>query len=740
MQETLTKESSSKRRVYIDIEANGLLDTISRIWCIVAKDVDSGEIFCFHPTTSTACRDCSGGGSTVTPEGVSRCDTCDGAGKLYTGDHTEWVSKFKDLFDECDHFIGHNIIGYDAPAIEKILGLKIPLSKMTDTLVWSRLFRPVSPPGGTIAGGSTDPTKDNYTDNRIGGHSLGAWGKRLGYAKQDFDDWSKYSDQMLAYCVNDVELGIRIWQYLELERLGLKDPLYLSGEIKEPIPFGDLSVRLEQSVASCLRQQELNGFKLDITAAEKLRDDTEALLLDMNKDLDTHFPPVDKYVRNWEPSFTKNGELTKPTERMLANWTHKPVKGAVPIGFYGDKVLMSEYELFETQQFNPNSGQQVAARLIERGWKPKHYTPTGAPSTAKEHLRQAVVELKGSYPELEFLENYSIVYYNNQKAKKWLEIVEDDGRVHGRINPIGAATARCTHSDDNMANIASVRKNNKGEVLEGVAGEYGWDCRSCWTVDSGNVLVGADASGIQLRALAHYMNDPRYTKEVCEGDIHTVNQKAAGIADRPTAKTFIYAWLLGAGDETIGSIVGLTDKEVSPLIQYGLREQKYGRQLTNYVMESIRKQDRPATRQLTATIIKGHKTKKQFLERTPALKRLREVEIASAAKRGYVTGLDGRKLWIPSEHLAMSLYLQGYEAVIMKAAICCYQDELKRRGIPFKQAAFVHDEVQIECKPEHADIVGQAVVEGIKKAGRIFKSNCPLDGEYQIGNNWAETH
>jgi DNA polymerase-1 len=724
------------RRIYLDTEGNGLYPEVTKLWCAVAKDVDSGELFKFHPKERTACSDCSGTGHT---KGVFLCDTCEGAGELIAGDHTEWKEDFEKLLDETDIVIGHNLIGYDNLAIKKVLDLDIPLSKTVDTLVMSRLFRPVTPPGGAIAGGTKDPDKPNYVDNRLGGHGLEAYGKRLGFPKQDFDDWSKYQPKMLEYCINDVELGIRIWRYLEEERLGLKDPAYLTGDIKEPVPFSELSIKAEHTTAYYLRQQELNGFKLDKQAATELRDLTGKLLDEMNTELHKHFPPVEKFVKEWEPKLTKAGALNKSSKRIIKDWICKPAT----VGYLTDSEgtqYHSKYNLYEMQEFNPRSGQQVAARLQSLGWKPKNFTPKGAPATDKNSLKDAVNSLKDAHPEVAFLENYEIVAYNHDKANKWLDIVQDDGRVHGRINHMGAGTHRCTHSDDNMANIASVKKGAGGEVLKGLDGQFGWDCRRCWSVDEGNVLVGADASGIQLRALAHYMNDPTYTNHLLKGDIHVVNQRAAGIQDRPTAKTFIYAWLLGAGDEKIGDIVSVSPEEITPLLRYGMNEKKYGKPLCQYFSDSLRKVGRKATKEVVAKCVKGYKTKKQFLDRTPALKRLREKDIPAATKQGYLVGLDGRKLWIPSEHLAMSLYLQGFEAVIMKTAIAYFHRELMQREVPFKQVAFVHDEVQIECAPEHAELVGKAVVRGIQRAGNLYKVNCPLDGEYQIGANWAETH
>jgi DNA polymerase I-like protein with 3'-5' exonuclease and polymerase domains len=236
------------------------------------------------------------------------------------------------------------------------------------------------------------------------------------------------------------------------------------------------------------------------------------------------------------------------------------------------------------------------------------------------------------------------------------------------------------------------------------------------------------------------MRDPDYTKALLEGDIHTVHQIAAGIETRNKAKTFIYAWLLGAGDEKIGTIVGVKSEEIEELITYAKNIKKWGKTLLEIIISGLREKRRKADKLTVCTIIKGYKTKEQFLNRTPALKHLRKVEIPKAAKQGYLVGLDGRKLWIPNEHLAMSLYLQGFEAVIMKKAMVLFNEKLKANNVPYKQVAMVHDEFQVETHKDYGDFVGQTIVESIKIAGELLNSSCPLDGEYKIGTSWAETH
>lgn len=711
-------DTRPKRDIVLDIETNGL--NPNKIWCIVCKDINTQELIKFH------------------------------AKKNLQSGHTEWRDSFKEFIEkEVRTIIGHNIIAYDIYWINKLLGMKIKTSMLIDTLVLSRLFRPVSP--------FLEQAKFLKTDTRLGGHSLEAWGTRLGYKKQEFKEWDRFSKEMLKYCVRDVQLNHKIYLALLEEREG----------------FSSKCIRLEHNVQYILAQQERNGFYLSIKEAETLYKETTELLEEMTNKLQELFPPVPKLTRNYSPRFNKDGTLGKVSERILREHKTNPNLSVT-------QLTDGTYELYRLESFNPKSSQQIAERLLSIGWEPRKYTPKGNPCTDKETLAQAIDELIKDNPdkqELISLSTYNIVADRQGKAEKWLSLVESDGRVHGRINPIGAGTHRCAHYNDNMANIASVvtkkmevkdtspftsmekftlfdgnkiflkLEGNEVEfALKGPEGNFGWDSRNCWQAQGkDNVIVGADASGIQLRALAHYINDPDYTKKLIEADIHVVHQEAAGISTRKKAKTFIYAWLLGAGDEKIGTIVGVTKEEYKELIEYGettLIEFKNGDSIPviQHIANGLKRQGRKVSKKLLCTCLKGHKVKQQFLDRTPALKRLKTIDIPKATKEGYLVGIDGRKLWIPSEHLAMSLYLQGFEAVIMKYAMCLWHKRLKRKKIPFKLCAFVHDEWCIECHKDHAEEVGQTVVQAIKDAGEELGSRCPLDGQYFVGRSWAEVH
>ncbi len=285
-------------------------------------------------------------------------------------------------------------------------------------------------------------------------------------------------------------------------------------------------------------------------------------------------------------------------------------------------------------------------------------------------------------PEAKIILRYLLCQKRASQVDSWIKAVEEDGRIHGRVRHIGAVTGRMAHSNPNMAQVPAVRA------------EYGKECRELFTVPDGRVLVGADASGLELRMLAHYMNDDKYTNEILTGDIHTANRIAAGLDNRDDAKTFIYAFLYGAGDAKIGSIVG-------------------------------------------GSAAHGKRLKQAFLENTPSLADLRNETMADA-KTGFLTGLDGRRIRVRSEHAALNTLLQGAGAVVMKQAIVILYDLLER--VDFKLVAQVHDEWQIECKPEDADFIGKSCVNAMVFAGEVLQLNCPLDGEYRVGNSWADTH
>jgi DNA polymerase I-like protein with 3'-5' exonuclease and polymerase domains len=273
----------------------------------------------------------------------------------------------------------------------------------------------------------------------------------------------------------------------------------------------------------------------------------------------------------------------------------------------------------------------------------------------------------------------------------WLKL-ERNGKMHGQVITSGTATFRCTHNRPNVSQTPSV------------SAPYGVECRSLFHAPKGNVLVGADLSSLELVCLAHYMakyDDGIYANEVSSGDVHSMNQRSAGLPTRSNAKVFIYGFLYGAGAAKIGSIVGGSEAE--------------GRKLIN-----------------------------KFMKATPAIKILREAVIKSVKAKGSLTGLDGRTLPIRSEHSALNMLLQSAGAILAKRATVIFYENLTRMGYEFGKdyalVAHVHDEIQVICKKELADIVGREAVKSFELAGEYYELRCPLTGEYKQGQTWADTH
>lgn len=545
--------------VYFDLECDGLDPSV--IWCVVCKYKETSTVIC-NATDFIAYK-------TSMPKAT-------------------WV--------------GHNVIGFDVPVLERLWGVVFDRETVLDTLVLSRLADP----------------------SRSGGHSLRNWGNLLGFPKGDHNDWSQLSSEMIDYCMQDVDVTEAVHKRLMADLDG----------------FSDMSIDLEHRVSWIINEQQRNGWLLNFRYASELMAEMLQRQKEIENELQAVFPPI--------------------VEERWSEKTGKRLK---------DKVTV----------FNPASRQQVAERLLSKGAVWSDVTPSGRPQVDESTLKPLQ-----HIPEAALVLEYLTLQKRSSMVKSWLEHADPvTDRVHGRVNPCGAVTGRMTHQSPNMAQITA-------------RGVYGAESRSCWIVPKGKKLVGFDASGLELRMLAHYMGDEEYTNEILNGDIHTTNQTAAGLSERSQAKTFIYAFLYGAGDAKIGSVVGGSAKD-------------------------------------------GRALKQRFLRNTPALEYLRE-RVTRACSRGHLIGLDGRKLWVRSEHSALNTLLQASGAVVMKKALILLDDAAKELGFDYKFIGNIHDEIQTEVDEQQAEDFGKLAVSCIVQAGQQFGLRCPLDGEYKIGDNWSETH
>ena len=544
-----------RMRAVVDIETDSLDAT--KVHCIVAKDIDSGRVYPFPP---------------------------------------DMVHGFRDWSQGVKQFIMHNGLSFDAPVCNRLLGTNIKPSQIVDTLVLSQLFNPIRE-----------------------GHSLKAWGERLGFPKGDVDTFEIYTPDMLEYCKQDVNITHKLFNILQNEGKG----------------FSSSSIRLEHKVRVIIDKQEKNGFAMDMQKAmslyNKLRDEANGL---------------EKWsVTTFEPTVVELKTKTK----------------YIP--------------------FNIGSRQQIASRLIELGWKPKQHTDKG-----NIIINEAVLDTI-DMPEARKFSRFFLLQKRIAQIKSWIEACDDrDGRVHGRVMTLKTITGRMSHHSPNMAQIPAVRS------------PYGKECRDCWTVDNPytHSIVGTDASGLELRCLAHLMNDTTFTDILLTGDIHTHNMQMAGLTDRDQAKTFIYAFMYGAGASKIGQIVGAGAKE--------------GQQLIN-----------------------------KFLSSMPALKRVRDA-VTKAASKGTIKGIDGRRLHIRSPHSALNTLIQGAGAVVCKVWLIHMMTRIKVLGIDAKLVASIHDEYQFEVLNKDVQRFGQVTKDAMKDTEKELRMKCPLDNEWKVGKTWAETH
>ena len=562
---------------------------------------------------------------------------------------------------EADRIVGHNVIKFDIPALKKLYGFSPPLVKVVDTLVLSRcIFSDLR---------NEDFGRNNFDPKLVGSHSLKAWGHRMGkqtkltYGEED-GAFDHYNEEMKKYCERDCIVTQLLYDYLLTQ---------------EP---SNQMIAIEHWFAFIISQQERNGFSFDLDKADKLTAKLTSIRAELKDELQQMVAPKVEEMKS-PAGWTVEG-YTAPTKAKLK----LILKDAGLKQALANKAVKTGNKQ-KTTLFNPGSRQQIAAALLDLGYDlPKE------PDATTPKVDEGVLK-KIDHPIAQKLLDYLLVQKRlgqlAEGEQAWLKLAKK-GRIHGSVNTNGAVTGRCTHSNPNVAQVPACRV------------PYGEECRDLFGAGVGKKLVGCDASGLELRMLAHYLafyDGGEYGKIVTEGDIHTANQQAAGLETRDQAKTFIYAFLYGAGDAKIGDIVGGTARE-------------------------------------------GQMLKRKFLSNLPALKRLQQDIKRKVENGGTLMGLDGRLLRIRSSHAALNMLLQSAGAVCMKVALIQLFHALgKNRWQHGREYAFVaniHDEFQAEVAPDKAETFGQLAVQAIRVAGKELKLNVQLDGEYKVGTTWAETH
>jgi DNA polymerase I-like protein with 3'-5' exonuclease and polymerase domains len=598
-------------KLLFDLESNGLLDTVSKVHCIVIQNVETDEILSFVG-------------------------------------HDEIIAKAIPMLNEAEELSGHNIIGYDIPALRKIFPGKLKEDiNAFDTLLAVKLSNP------DIYQMDVAKRYPKLSQKNYGSYSLESWGERLGNHKASKPvDFEEFTEDMLKYCIQDVSTNVTIYKYLK----GLN--------------LSERALQLETDFWFNTIDMSDSGFPFDLKAAQAMYARLSAEREEIRQELITLFP-----TRTIERVSEKTGKPLKPT------------------------VI----------EFNPGSRDHIAYWFKKKyDWQPKAFTPSGKPEINADVLEEL------DYPEAKELKRYfvidKIIGMVGEGKNAWLTMVGNDGRMHGRINTIGAATTRCSHSTPNMAQVPGARK------------EFGLECRALFHAPKGYKQIGTDLNAIELRCFAHYLgayDNGEYTNIILGGDIHWANAVAAGFHSplpegqvydssvkaqklaRDQAKTLIYAMIYGAGDAKLGMIVGGATKE-------------------------------------------GKAIRKKFYENFPAIEKFTNDVKKAAEGRGNIKLLHGATIPVRKAFAALNTLLQGAGAVVAKEWLNVAREMAESKGWKYNEdfwfAGHIHDEIQAIAKDGIAEDFAKLMEASAQEAGNRLGMRCRVDAEAKVGQNWADCH
>ena len=672
-------------RLVFDLETNGLLNKLDRIHSLVIYNPDTKQMF----------------------------SACDGPG--YTSARGEVISLLEGIamLADADTLIGHNIVRFDIPVLVKLYPhIAWREKEMFDTLLMSMLCWPDIKINDM---GQVKAKKANAVPGKmIGKYALEAWGHRLGQHKGDYakeckdkgiDPWAEWSADMQRYGEQDVCVTVMLYDRI----------------LNMGFPANATKMEHEFLILDQARQEY--GFRFDEVHAQKVY-----------AELCGHRARLEDELRSLFDGWFHPGKLVTPKKTLVYKDPMRP-----------DRTADAPFVAITFKEFNPANRNHVADRLQKVwGWEPKEYTKSGEPKLDDMILSEL------DWPEAKKLSEYYMVNKRigqlAEGAKAWLKYAKD-GRLHGRITTVGAVTRRCTHHDPNLSQCPATKV------------PYGAEFRSCFIADEGMLLLGIDASGLELRCLAHYLvpyDGGAYAKAVVEGkeaegtDVHSMNAKALGFdpkklyvvngkhtSGRDLAKRFIYAFLYGAGDYKIGVTVGLEDGDIEQLqVDYPDRWLS--------AKGTLKFKGLPDTPSRRAMVVKGAVLKDSFLDKTPALKKLRE-ELAEILKhRSHIYTIDGARMPIRHKHAVLNTLLQSTGAIVVKYATVNLAKRLKLEGLEWgtdwAMVMHSHDEMQITALPDLKEQIGEAGREEITKAGEQLGFLCTLDGDWKYGASWKDTH
>ncbi len=551
--------------------------------------------------------------------------------------------------------VGHNIISFDVPVLRHLLGIQIPLSRLCDTLTLSYLWSP-------------------YLE---GGHSLDAWGLRVGVRKIDIPDFASVSDDtLLKRCETDVEITQRTWHYLK--------------DVMLKIGYSELSCEIEHWTRYLVNQQEKYGFYFNINGADTLYTQLRDRQQILEENIKQLFQPRLRPVKTYRYRLKQNGEPFGSYQNHLTTYPE--------LRFNGD---YSEYTTWDWEEFNLASPNQRVSRLLELGWEPQKFTkpskshPEGQPQVDEDSLVEASQKLER--PELKAMAEWLVCFGRANMINTWLNFVNrDDSRIHGKIFTCGALSRRFRHAEPNTANIP------------GNEAKFGYECRSLWEASPGRILLGNDAKGIQMRIMGHYTDLYAKYPEIFKIYLGKPHQRNADLIGNgctyKQAKNDFFAFIFGCYDKKLGNMHGIGNKQEA---------EQYGSYIRSKLFESV-----PGLKGATE-----------------------ESQAEWRQNKGRLKCLDGGYVICPGQHAAFNYKVQPGEAVIMKLSRINFHKKILRRGLDIKLVGSIHDEFQDDCLDQKTAEEGKILFnQSIQEAGEILNLKVPLASNGAIGRNWAETH
>lgn len=755
----MTQSILAGRDVFFDAEGNGLLTEmrkkmpdgsykitppVSKFWCIGFIDLRTDEEFYYGPPVPKDAM------HPITGEPLWTETLGNPAGTLEEG--------IKAL-SEARMGVAHNGIGYDFLATEKLYPRFTRPPRAWDSLVMAKLVWPVDilvEPDLKLVRAGKMPAQ------LMKRHSLEAWGYRLNENKEKytggFDEWNPW---MASYMMQDNRPGAKLWKLIEKKCGWINgdpyDPEDLSLEDPKVDCVWPLDVFItEHAVAHLLALQERDGILFDRDAAEKLAADLsnekarlEALLVETFGSWwqagKVVTPKADRNVKLVGYRDVVKKRIGK-SGRALADYVGPPSCQFTPD---------APYTPVERVTYSPSSRDHLGQRLqAVFGWKPKKFGANGKPTvdeTVLEEIPEAVMPVATRKLILDYFVVNKTLGMLAQGSKAWLKKVDENNRMHGRCDPGGTITGRGSHSDPNLGQCPAVIKEKVKkddgtsfeQILYGLAGRYGWECRELFIADRGWEQTGVDASSLELIDLGHYLvpyDAGAFRDRVCDPsrDPHTEHAQLTDLT-RGETKTTTYLYIYGGSAYKLSLALTVEPHEVPALLAY--------RGLPMLLKGLARRFDEEFVAKLDdnqmARIAKARIIIVKFEKGIEGLKDLKDT-VSQVAKRGWLRGMDGRKVHVRKAHAALNTLLQSAGAQTCKLWMRLTHEKLAQRGLvwgkDFRQTLWVHDELQFTHRPGLAPIIKECAYEAIKEAGIRLGLRGEYRGDCKTGFNWAECH